>query len=64
MVDRSRVLPDAKPILLMVGVALAMVGVAPDGSLLLLSRNVNMDVSFLFLPKMSFLFSAFLSYLY
>ena len=30
--------------------------VAPDGSLLLLASNVNMDVSFLFLTKISFLF--------
>ncbi len=40
MVDISLVPPDAKPILLMVGVAPDMVGVAPDGSVFLLSSNV------------------------
>ena len=43
----------------MVGVAPDMFGVALDGSLLLLSSNVNMDVSYLFLPKMPVLFPAF-----
>jgi hypothetical protein len=36
MVDISLVPPDAKPILLMVGVSPDIVGVAPDGSVFVL----------------------------